>query len=240
MKKIYILLLSLLTLCSCEEQKITGALFSKSFLQGFIDIKEIVSGNISNNDELYFMFQGENIARGNPLYDELCTKYGDVSYNRYMVPFSNPCLVDTITSLDLICNTDFDNNHKKGSSLNDIAILYYSSPLEFIKSGYKEYPKTEDTTPTPYRPSKEYYPYSKSFSDLKGEELILLYQMGYIKFLVHYKVDKVSLLGCRQNQEKQSQLILNLTLPQQGNNYSFEYHKISRVLIGPGFIYAST
>ena len=155
MKKIYILLLSLLTLCSCEEQKITGALFSKSFLQGFIDIKEIVSGNISNNDELYFMFQGENIARGNPLYDELCTKYGDVSYNRYMVPFSNPCLVDTITSLDLICNTDFDN------------------------------PKTEDTTPAPYRPSKEYYPYSKSFSDLKGEELILLYQMGYIKFLVH-------------------------------------------------------
>ena len=185
MKRIYILLLSLLTLCSCEEQKITGALFSKSFLQGFIDIKEIVSGNISNNDELYFMFQGENIARGNPLYDELCTKYGDVSYNRYMVPFSNPCLVDTITSLDLICNTDFDNNHKKGSSLNDIAILYYSSPLEFIKSGYKEYPKTEDTTPAPYRPSKEYYPYSKSFSDLKGEELILLYQMGYIKFLVH-------------------------------------------------------
>lgn len=59
------------------------------------------------------MFQGENIAVGNPLYDELCTKYGDVSYNRYMVPFSNPCLVDTITSLDLICNTDFDNNHKR-------------------------------------------------------------------------------------------------------------------------------
>lgn len=64
MKKIYILLLSFLTLCSCEEQKITGALFSKSFLQGFIDIKEIASGNISNNDELYFMFQGDNIARG--------------------------------------------------------------------------------------------------------------------------------------------------------------------------------
>ena len=71
--KIILILLSLLTLCSCEEQKITGALFSKSFLQGFIDIKEIASGNISNNDELYFMFQGENIARGNPLYDELCT-----------------------------------------------------------------------------------------------------------------------------------------------------------------------
>ena len=60
----------------------------------------------------------------------------------------------------------------------------------------------------------------------------------------HYKVDKVSLLRCRQNQEKQSQLILNLTLPQQGDkdhhSYSFEHHKISRVLIGPGFIYAST
>ena len=93
---------------------------------------EIIAVNAAELAEL----SSENIK----MFNALAEQYGDTHFNQNIVPFSEKAVIDTIQSIDIVCNEDFDNAHQKGSALSDITDFYYGSQLEYIKSDYQKMP----------------------------------------------------------------------------------------------------
>ena len=73
-------------------------------------------------------------------YNELVTRYNDLSYNRVTVFYFLPRMYisNEITSIDVISNRDFDAEHPAGTSLAGFVRLLSVSPIRFIESGYQE------------------------------------------------------------------------------------------------------
>jgi hypothetical protein len=46
-------------------------------------------------------------------------------------------IINKIEGIEVICNKDFDENHPQGSSVSDILTFYGSTPVKYIKRGYK-------------------------------------------------------------------------------------------------------
>ena len=81
----------------------------------------------------------ENVMR----FNELAKLLGDTCFPGELTPLSNGVINDTIFAIDVICNEDFDENHKKGDSVNDFITFYGSTPYHYVTNGYNwlcEYP----------------------------------------------------------------------------------------------------
>lgn len=94
---------------------------------------------------IFFMnFRGERISMpGNAdkdRFEALAEAFGDVSYNRPVVPDANRALVDPISSLNVVCNKDYDAGHEAGSDLCDIVKFWATTPYGFIHRGYVHEP----------------------------------------------------------------------------------------------------
>ncbi len=72
------------------------------------------------------------------VFDSIAKHIGDTCFNSSSVPLGRSVVNDTIMDIEVVCNEDFDDMHKAGSSLSDIIDFYGSSPYEYIKNGYKE------------------------------------------------------------------------------------------------------
>ena len=80
------------------------------------------------------------------LYQDLCEKYNDVSYDRKVQLFIPPGTVLGVgsaiypdwVSISVTCDSDFDASHPAGSELNDIMECEYQSSFLYIKGGYKD------------------------------------------------------------------------------------------------------
>lgn len=125
----------------------------------------------------------------NGSYEELCGKYGDVSYplrtlnsdaNRGDPVLSSWPNAD-FRDIDVICNTEWDDLHPAGSSLRDIAWLAGVSTYPYIQNAYSEFRYS------PYEWSEFYrncygetandwrgYPVDKPLKDISPDDLILL------------------------------------------------------------------
>ena len=84
-----------------------------------------------DQDELAAMID-ENFA----VFDSIAKRIGDTCFNQESVLLSHCVANDTIMSIDVVCNEDFDGTHKAGHSVSDIVDFYGSSPYNFIRNGY--------------------------------------------------------------------------------------------------------
>ena len=78
------------------------------------------------------------------LYDELCLKHNDMSYNRtfkYRSPDDLPnyrYIGTDFISISVVSDSDFDAEHPAGSELGDVIRYASYSPKKYIDSGYTE------------------------------------------------------------------------------------------------------
>lgn len=143
-------------------------------------------------------------------YESLCARYNDyIKTDVYVidgVDIDGPSYSDVNpVSINAVALTDFDETHKAGCSLNDIARLMSVSPYKYINSR-REYDYSEDENlsqsfrsifakyyqnPSNYTCDPHYYyPVDKLLSDITSEDLILL-GLGYggERFYIKFEAD---------------------------------------------------
>ncbi len=111
-----------------------------------------------------FVVLGTEYAAGDEKYRELSILYGDTAFYENMLPEDNPykniyrsdslpsfiesdycarmltpfvASASPLKAVELITMEDYDEDHPKGSSLNDMATLFYVNCWDYIQSGYK-------------------------------------------------------------------------------------------------------
>ena len=79
------------------------------------------------------------------LYDELCLKHNDMSYNRTIfININDPVdrrydyIGTDFISISVVSDSDFDAEHAAGSELGDVIRYASYSPKKYIDSGYTE------------------------------------------------------------------------------------------------------
>ena len=130
------------TICDDRESPTeTGTTFSKYFIWSYIEANDYTleyAGHYGKGHIIGVHFEGEEVSLNNnqERYMEYANFYNDVSYNGNVLPYANISLVSSIVSVDIVCDRDFDAEHKAGESLADIVRLYVETPYEFIQYGY--------------------------------------------------------------------------------------------------------
>lgn len=154
MKKILVAVL-LLASASCGYLVVR----THSFMLGFYDIEsmggKLSDVNVSGEDCLRIDVYVKkarmvtdlfgNRPSGNGSYDELCRKYGDLSYpERSFSSGSNPgavydccCPNSDFMYVEVVSNLDWDTEHPAGSSLNDETWFTAVSAYPYIQSSYE-------------------------------------------------------------------------------------------------------
>lgn len=179
------LIISVLFFGSCDtvrkDDQISGAQYSLCYIQDYIEVENLsVRGN---SKYLSVVGQGKTLS-GN----SLCTYYNDRSYNREIVPHSTQAIASTLTTIDLVSDSDFDERHKAGASLADITFLAGASPYDYIQSGYT---KTFDWKNAPpfYEQNQLYIWYGSNdsplymrLSEIDSRDLTLLNPIFFLTF----------------------------------------------------------
>ena len=137
MKGVAILILSFLFF-SCEdspEGKPIPPKMNGHYLGGYLYEVNTIEYLYSSNDFHYISLKGETVDKGN-LFDKYAKLCGDTTYASFQE--STIALSDTIYSIHVTCNSDFDADHKKDEYLDDIISLQFLSFHEFIKANYDD------------------------------------------------------------------------------------------------------
>ena len=173
---IYVLLFAVCVFCSCEKEshpilpeytpeiKQEEPTSSKEgFIQGYLDADRLcgwqehdtVGGCIPL---MGLWLEGEEyydnprwVTESSRLYQQYAEQLGDTAFPQTIYrdrPNSEIVAVNKIAGIDVICNDDFDENHKAGSSVSDILTFIGNSPVNYIKSGYKIHGEKETTPQT--------------------------------------------------------------------------------------------
>jgi hypothetical protein len=79
-------------------------------------------------------------------FRELAKKNNDTCFNRD--GSFGGCLVDPVESINIVSDSDYDDVHPAGTSLNDIIYIEFRSATEFVASGYTD--EKYDTKKHPY------------------------------------------------------------------------------------------
>lgn len=124
--------------CRTNEPVIDGAVFSKNFIQMYVWPESLQMNDKITNGEIHFSIEGTLCGQQDNGFCELADKYKDISFNRPIAMFTGIALADTIESVNLTSDTDYDDMHPAGSSLDDIIKIKYKTSEPFIKSGYKK------------------------------------------------------------------------------------------------------
>ncbi|WP_373763722.1 MULTISPECIES: hypothetical protein [Bacteroidales] len=83
------------------------------------------------------LFDGEWYGCGSEKHKFLTWINADTAYNKHGWAFTGySALMHTLLSVDVISLDDYDAQHPKGSSLNDIVRYYFISHYDFIQGGY--------------------------------------------------------------------------------------------------------
>ena len=117
-----------------------------SFSQYFVDLYVMPSGmslsdRLEECNTICVTFSGEEIRayshEDSLRFIALAKSFGDTSYNRRSVPYSNPAIGSEIRSVSVVCDKDFPGV-PAGDNLNDVVVLCSASPYEYIQNGYEE------------------------------------------------------------------------------------------------------
>jgi hypothetical protein len=185
MKSQQLFILYLIHLCTCTgcvpEGKEVGAILSRHFVQGYIMPESLSISPVLEEYKVYIYCSGEIIYPPEPLFNTLSLHYGDVSYNKRIVPGALRCVADTLLYINVVSNTDYDAVHTAGTSLNDIIEVEFSSPLKYIQSQYEDMPQSEMRGT--FRPRDEFSPFRIGLDEIMKEDLILTYYIMCLNFI---------------------------------------------------------
>jgi hypothetical protein len=159
-----------------------------------------------DHQEVYgYVRSYEQANMDNPeVYDALCEKYGDMSYNREeFVPVGSfpGFLAYSPVSIEIVSDADFDEDHLAGASLANLVIYDGQSSKPFVDNGYQMYHwEDSELYPSghknmdkfPYHSNvsvRPYFPVYKKVSELTAYDLMLIYGSnemvyGYLYFPV--------------------------------------------------------
>jgi hypothetical protein len=170
------------------EVEISGAGFCKAFVMVYYDIDCRTQCKFyATYDAIAVGFLGYEIPFGVSSIT-LSRHYGDTCYNRITVPFRNAAVADEFT-LNVVCESDFGENHPAGASLNDIIEFYGASAYEYVQSGYEQGFDWSNSAPDGFDElprmlvSEGYYPIKKKLSELTMDDTKLLHPLAYLKFI---------------------------------------------------------
>lgn len=129
---------------------IYGTEFSENLVQVYVEpatLEAQAAGdyiNLPGSLVIALDFYGRGIKQHpeNEEFKALSRKYGDTSYNKWIVPFTNASLLTEFSSVEVTCDRAIDSRHPAGASLADIVKLCATSPYRFIRSGYNDITKT--------------------------------------------------------------------------------------------------
>lgn len=173
---IYMLLFAVCVFCSCEKEsnpmlqypsnfeQEDPLSFEKGFIQGYLDADTVCGWQDHNTEDvsvlyptMYFWLKGSTYFYNPRWFTESCRLYqqyaeqlGDTAFPRTIIRERSLEIVavNKIAGIEVICNEDFDENHKAGSSVSDILTFKGDSPVNYIKSGYKIHGEKETTPQT--------------------------------------------------------------------------------------------
>ncbi len=132
-----------LLLNGCHKEKFleSGVISSDHYVQVYIEPNDFelrpVAG-IENAIHAHFIGKSFECSSSDTKFYEYAKLFNDVSYKGNVLPFANKALTEPLTSVNIVCDKDFDATHKAGSSLGDVIMFCATSPYEFIQSGYKK------------------------------------------------------------------------------------------------------
>jgi hypothetical protein len=131
------------------------------------------------------------------MYDSLCVLHNDMSYNKKRDYIAGPNwgvnYKGDFTSIDMVSNADFDEQHPANSSLNDIVRFMSISLYPYILSGYKDTFDWERNLPENFKCEKRlseqannheascYHPVDKRLSEIILSDLVLVDLMSFYK-----------------------------------------------------------
>ena len=172
------------------------------------------SGNIViKGADFIKQYTWKSEGRDKVVYDSLCVLHGDMSYNKrrdyLIVPDWGHCSMNDIESINVVSNSNYDNQHLSGTSLNDMIRFISVSPQKFIDSNYSttynwdlDFPESfkKESNMTNFKNSKEsvcFFPINKKLSEVDMSDLKLLMPeiIGYLIFEFSPSLDKTHLLS---------------------------------------------
>lgn len=153
-RKGFLILLSaamLFTACSLENSGSSYyTLSTRSFNVGYYSVSSISALFLDSLDAIvvYRKLDGEkayfynsNYAETYKMYDSICNKYRDTSFNKsrtYTYDQLTPVfMAEEFSSVSVKCAGAYDAAHPAGSEMGDIVKINTSSEYPFIESGYK-------------------------------------------------------------------------------------------------------
>jgi hypothetical protein len=180
-------------------------IYRRSFAMVFHETEKLTMGETNprySKPTLLFGFDSAGIIYSNKdtsgkekeLYDALCEKYGDMTYNREeFVPigFEPEFLAYSPVSITIVSDADYDDQHPAGTSLADIVTYDSQSSKPFIDNGYVMHEWDENDKGKFYYYSntnvRPFYPVCKKASELVADDFQLIYDpidnvVGYIYF----------------------------------------------------------
>lgn len=126
-----------------------GSHFSRSYVTGYVIYEGIsVRRAISSTSSKHLDISGKVshrislLSKGadKDLYNSICEEFGDTAYNQFVwEPLSTECKYPHFATINVTSNMDFDENHPRGTSLNDIMTIIYHTATDFIEEGYNDY-----------------------------------------------------------------------------------------------------
>lgn len=206
MKKSIFLSFTLIFLC--QACSLTSYKFFRSYITQYrlyedIELDTTTSGNIViRGHKITKHYSYDSDGNNKERYDELCKLHNDISYNTkrsYMVsPLWGVCSAVDFISIDVVSESDFDDSHSKGVSLNDIVRFVSISPKKFIDSKYSATFDWEKDKPEIFKQDsiinriyhiyekQNYFPINKLLSEIGIDEMQLLpityYDCGFLVF----------------------------------------------------------
>ncbi len=175
---IYLLLFAVCVFCSCEKESQPALnsyidnpeseqplSWETGFIQGYLDADTICGWQEHDTDnmsvlfpKMHFWLEGTTyfdnphwVTEGSRLYQKYAEQLGDTAFPRTIIRGRDRreiMAINKILGIEVICNVDFDNDHKAGSSVSDLLTFRGNSPVNYIKNGYKFFGEIETTPQT--------------------------------------------------------------------------------------------
>ncbi len=166
----------------------------RSYITHYGVIDRLMVSTVSYEDYVYYLYAdfercygGPKGSTGEKIYEFLCLKHGDMSYNKREggMP-SRPAVGHDFVSIDITSDADYTEGYPAGSSLAPLAEFSGLTAMPYIASGYgKLY---EGEYPDFYRAGNEYgrlYPVYGRLNELGREDMAAL-MISPSAFLPHF------------------------------------------------------
>ena len=202
MKKLIILcsaVLGSLLFCGCLPSSAPYEdFYSRSFVLRYCQVSDIsIERRYYSEDDpdynlgYFIRVVSDKLYRANrngeekQVYDALCEKYNDVTYNRKVRysydEYYPPRCSCFFTDLEIWSTADWDAGHPAGTPLDDIVRFKSDTPWPYIRSGYTQ--RYSD------KKRGEYYPVYCLVSELTADDMTLLPDSFFILFTSRPSLD---------------------------------------------------